>query len=392
MSLLEEIQGYIQFEDRDAAALRCFLPRAESQFPTMVDVFYERVLAHPGAHLAIAGGDAQVHRLKTTLVDWLKTGMQGPHDDAYFKRRARIGRVHVLIGLPQRYMVTGMTVIRLQLQQLAREVYQNDAAKLAHLSDAIDRWLDMELVIMLHTYKEDSDQRLTRRERLASVGQLAASIAHELRNPLGVIESSLYLLRRRLPEDEVAQRHFDKIHKQVAASGAIITKLLEMARARPLNAEHLNLSSVMEEAAALAVVPKNVRIDYGFDPQFSICGDRRLLTHAFSNVFTNALAALESHADPVIEVEAALNNGEVTITIRDNGPGFAQDVLPTVFEPLVSTRSTGFGLGLPLVKTICERHGGVVRVKNLDRGGAAVTLTLPSEPPTPDHEKSEVES
>ena len=93
------------------------------------------------------------------------------------------------------------------------------------------RLLDMELAVMLHTFREDSATRLQRTERLATVGQFAASIAHELRNPLGVIESSAFLLRKRVVEpSEAVTRHLDRIDGQVRVSNRIITGLLDLVR------------------------------------------------------------------------------------------------------------------------------------------------------------------
>ena len=124
---------------------------------------------------------------------WLQQLFAGPWDDAYYDNRARIGRVHVRVGLPQRYNITAINIIRTQLcTQIAHATPDHVLA--CDRVEALDRILDLELAIMLETYKEDYTEQLQRRERLATFGEMTSAIAHELRNPLGVIESSVYLL------------------------------------------------------------------------------------------------------------------------------------------------------------------------------------------------------
>jgi signal transduction histidine kinase len=199
MTFFEEVTSYVDFGSRDSARLLEFLPVAAPHFERISEHFYEKILSHPQAHEAISGGAQQVERLKQTLVEWMRSGLAGPHDEEFCKRRARIGHIHVRIGLPQRYMVTAMNVMRLDFRDVVNtELGERPRAELDALFDALDRLFDLELAIMLETYKLEAEDRLRRRERLATIGQLAASIGHDLRNPLSVIESSLYILRRRM--------------------------------------------------------------------------------------------------------------------------------------------------------------------------------------------------
>src|SRR5437762_324093 len=106
LTFLDSLKHYVGFTEASSASLRELHPLAQSVFVPIADDFYAAIEAHPGARAAIAGGAAQIQRLKETLVRWLDSLLLGPHDEAYYQQRARIGRVHVRIALPQAFMFT----------------------------------------------------------------------------------------------------------------------------------------------------------------------------------------------------------------------------------------------------------------------------------------------
>src|SRR5690348_7854110 len=114
-SFFDNVKDYVGFTAESSAALRELHPVAEPFFAPIVDDFYAAIEAHPDARSAISGGSAQIERLKHTLVRWLDRMLLGPHDQAYCELRARIGRMHVRIALPQEYMFTAMDRIRVKL-------------------------------------------------------------------------------------------------------------------------------------------------------------------------------------------------------------------------------------------------------------------------------------
>src|SRR3954467_2640919 len=183
-------------------------------FGPIIDDFYATIEAHPGARAAITGGAQQIQRLKKSLLRWIDELFLGPHDEAYFERRARIGRVHVRINLPQMYMLTAMDRIRLRSVDTLREAPGIDPQALRRMLAALHQILDIELAIMLETYRDDLLAKNRTAERLATIGQFAAGIGHELRNPLGVVESSAFLVTKRLDQLEIAdpaiRRHLEK--------------------------------------------------------------------------------------------------------------------------------------------------------------------------------------
>src|SRR4029079_13778995 len=175
----------------------------------------------------------------------------GPHDQEYCELRARIGRMHVRIALPQQYMFTAMDRIRVKLLDIVRSKIA-DPAKIQRFATALNQILDLELAIMLDTYLEDLVEKNRNTERLANIGQLGASIGHELRNPLGVIDSSLYLLRQHLGPDVASSRnvakHLDRIASEVARANKTINDLLDLARNRPPQRQRIAARRLVDRA------------------------------------------------------------------------------------------------------------------------------------------------
>src|SRR5262249_19725077 len=177
------------------------------------------------ARTVLEGGERKVGQLKITLVEWMDSLLTGPWDEAYYERRARIGRYHVRIALPQHYMFGAMNVIRSELSQVIERWFHERAAEELAVRSALGKMLDVELAIMLHTYREDLIAQQARTERLATFGQLVGSIGHELRNPLRVIESSLYILSSQV-QTERGKKHIGRIGAELTIANQIISDLL----------------------------------------------------------------------------------------------------------------------------------------------------------------------
>jgi len=160
----EELCRYVRFGDEDGAALRALHPHAHPWFERIATTFYQRIQEHEDSVQVLRSPD-QVDRLKVSLVDWLDSLLAGPWDEAYFQRRTRIGRMHVQVKLPQRFMFGAIAVIRGQLQDIAHEALAGDPEALARTRRAIDRILDLELGIMLESYGEETVDRVQLRQR-----------------------------------------------------------------------------------------------------------------------------------------------------------------------------------------------------------------------------------
>lgn len=375
-SLLDDLMRYIRFTAEDAALMRSLAPVVRPHFARIVERFYEAIDRTPGASAVFTGGPAQIERQKRQLHGWLEGLVAGDYDDAYFERRARIGRTHVRIGLDQQYMFGAMNLIRDGLHT-ALEECDWDAARKAGGHRAIDGLCDMELAIMLETYREAYIARVQDASRLAAIGQVAASIGHELRNPLAVIQTSTHQLRRRLPDDdERIQRHLRRVADQTELCSSIISDLLELARDRAPERRPTDLGPVVREAAASVARGDGVllALDIADDlprPAIDATQFRQLVV----NLVQNAVEAVGQRGR--ILVGLRLVGGEIGLTVEDDGPGLKPAVLARLFEPLFTTRANGTGLGLALCRRIVEKHGGTITGENRPDGGASFTAVIP---------------
>jgi signal transduction histidine kinase len=382
---LQNLKDYVGFTDRSTQVLQAFHARAAPHFAVIIDDFYATIEAHPGARAAITGGDAQIQRLKKTLIRWLDSLLQGPHDQQYFERRARIGRVHVVIELPQAYMFTAMDRIRVHLLAVARDEVGTDRARLDELAEAINQILDIELAIMLETYREDLMLKNRTAERLATIGQFAASIGHELRNPLGVMESSVFLLREHLGPTAAEPRirkHLDRIELEVKRSNKTIHDLLELARNRPPTRHRTDIGKLVASAVELTAVPATVEIRTSIPAGASLDIDPDQLRQVLVNLLTNSIQAMKGSGTVWVEAQRQEDAGDgagpsaTLLRVRDAGPGIPAEVRSRVFEALFTTKAKGSGLGLALCRRIVEAHGGTIVVEPTNEG-ASFLVTIP---------------
>jgi signal transduction histidine kinase len=375
-TVFQELKRYVLFGEDDERALRALHGRAAPRFEEVAQVFYDRILAHEEASRVLAGGESQVGHLKVTMVHWLDTLLAGPWDEAYWDHRYRIGRVHVRIGLPQHYMFGAMNVHRTELARIAWQAFQHDPDQLAAVRTALGKILDLELAVMLHTYRDDLLAQQARVERLSTFGQLVGSIGHDLRNPLGVIETSLYILRGRVGADERARKHLDRIGEQLGVANGIITNLLDMIRNKPLARERVALLGVVTGAVEAVKRPAGVQLVIdGVDALPEVDGDPVQLRQIFVNLIENAVHAASPAGS--VTVRGRAFDGKVALDVEDTGPGVDPATRRRLFEPLITTKEKGVGLGLALVKKIAERHGGDVEYADRSGGGARFTVHLP---------------
>jgi two-component system, NtrC family, sensor histidine kinase HydH len=366
----ENVNAYVGFDGSATAALREAHPLVAPHFAGIIDDFYDTIEAHPDARAAITGGAAQIARLKQSLLRWIDELFKGPHDEAYFERRARIGRVHVRINLPQVYMLTAMDRIRLRSVDVLRETPGIDPEALRRMLAAVHMILDIELAIMLETYRDDLLTKNRTAERLATIGQFAASIGHELRNPLGVVESSAFLISRRLEQlnfsDPGVIRHMEKITNEVQRSGKTINDLLELAKNRPLNRQQVDTHDFVVQAIAAAHLGSSVAVSVDVPAGVPLDADPDQLTRVVTNLLINASQAMNGSGH--IWIDGQREGTTTTLRIRDDGPGVPAEVRDRIFEALFTTKAKGSGLGLALCRRIVEAHGGTIVLEASERG------------------------
>jgi len=225
----------------------------------------------------------------------------------------------------------------------------------------------------------ETQEQLLQRARLITVGQLTAMVAHELRNPMGTIQNTLYLLAQRIASDNSDMNTLiSRLVRNVKRCDSIISELLEFTR----DSETLLVSTAIDGWLDRLLngydFPVGLEVVRNLASGARVPIDTDLMESAVLNAITNAVqAVVEEHArGGRIEIGTVIEDGRVGIVISDNGPGIAMEDRERVFEALYSTKVYGFGLGLPTVKMIVEKHGGEVRIDTGPSGGARVTLWL----------------
>jgi signal transduction histidine kinase len=232
-----------------------------------------------------------------------------------------------------------------------------------------------------HSYLElaRAQAQLVQRERLAALGELSAVVAHEVRNPLGVIFNSLGSLRRLLKPEGDARMLLDIVGEEADRLNRIVGDLLDFARPSTPALRPEALDRLLEDAVGAAVAEnRDVLVERDIElglPPVSI--DARLMRQAVLNVAVNAVQAMPRGGTLV--VRARRDGTWARVEIRDSGPGIPDEIRHRIFEPFFTTKASGTGLGLAVVKRIVEGHGGEVAVASDPGSGAAFTIRIPLE-------------
>jgi len=257
----------------------------------------------------------------------------------------------------------------------------NYEQRLAQSNDELER----RVYERTHELQEAQDE-LLRRERLSVLGQLTATVSHELRNPLGAMRPSAYVLRKKLEGvgDPSMTEALVRIERSIDRCDHIIEELLDFTRASRLQKTSTNLDSWLQFAVGEQDIPAGIQIDFdtGLD-NLKADIDSFRMRRVVINVLENSIQALTSEDDGSIQADArihittGLRDGRIETRFHDNGPGIPEDVMPHIFEPLFSTKNFGVGLGMPAVQQIMELHGGGIEVASVAGQGTTVTLWIP---------------
>jgi signal transduction histidine kinase len=207
--------------------------------------------------------------------------------------------------------------------------------------------------------------------------QMAATLAHELRNPLGVISNSAYFLANQAGiEDPRAERHVEIIGREVASATRVINDILEFAHTPQFFPSPASLNMSVERALERSQVPANVRVvcRLARDLPPVVCDEERL-ERAFLDVITNAVQAMPNGGR--LSVKTRRSADSVAAVFADTGEGIAPQNLAKVFDPMFTTKLRGIGLGLTVVRRTVEQHGGRVEMESTLECGTTVTVVLP---------------
>ncbi len=385
----EDMKSYVSFDESDACALRALRESLVPAFPELFDLFSDMLARHPNVYKALRGPNAPPEYFRKILQEWFEGLFSGNFDEAYCRQRCEIGRRHLRMELPPHYVFTAMNIVRTVLLDkiLSLKLPDGDAK-----SAAVHKILDIELALMNEAYLQDYvrrikeqeraqyEQRLSESEHLASVGQLAASLAHEIKNPLAGISGAIQVLGSGLEADHPHKEIITEALKQIDRLDDAVKDLLVYARPKPPATKLQSLDTIVERVLILLREEpafRSVRVHCaGFDGEHEVLVDEIQMQQVITNLLLNAAHACEDGGDVTCRIRPL--QSRIRIIVEDNGKGMPADVLARAFEPFFTTKARGTGLGLPICKRIVEAHRGEIDIQSVVSKGTRVTVEIPS--------------
>ena len=254
-------------------------------------------------------------------------------------------------------------------RKLAEEILRRDKESLEQLVDERSKEL-------IKTQKE-----LKQFSRLADIGTLAASVAHELRNPLGVIHLATYNLKKE-KTDLNTNKHLVNIEKKVWEGNQIIDNLLSYARIKIPNYENVHILHILDECVVAAqgrFAERGIVINKKYESGLDIIeADPNQIREIFSNILNNACQAFTTPSGGKVELRASLEGDMLKVSVQDNGVGIAQEDLDKVFEPFFTRKSKGTGLGLTICNELVNLYHGKIDIDSQVGKGTTVCVFLPT--------------
>ena len=376
-TFLAELRLYLGVDDELAATLRELHPIVEPHMNHVVSLFYEAVLAHRATR-SVLEDEKQVERLRVSLRAWLEDVFEAGHSDEALAARFRIGRRHVEVGLLPHFMFTAMNVVRRALNNI---ILDQGTEHTRRYCDAVSRALDLDLTIMVQSYW---DVMLS--QKLEAPAALAGGMAHEIRNPLNTIALNITLLERRLNggHTERVAEILDAIRAEVTRMQQLTTEIVNFTRPIDINPQWLGASDFLhrlESVHAARMDEADIELTCTVQGGGWIWADEARLEQVFSNLIANAVdAAPGGH----IRIDLHDTNRHwTTIVVADNGSGMDPALRDHVFDIFFTNKAAGTGLGLPIVRSIIESHGGIIEVRSQPGKGTRFTISLPRPEDTP---------
>ena len=224
--------------------------------------------------------------------------------------------------------------------------------------------------------------QMSRAEHFATLGEMAAGLAHEIRNPLAGIAGVIEIVARDLPASSPARAVVKDVREEIAQINRILTDLLGTARPRAAEMRQSNLNTTVEHAVMLArqqVLSRPIKIDFAPDPDLAeVDHDSDQIHQVLLNLLLNSVQAIPESGLVRVTVFAHNDNQEAVITVSDTGRGIPPEALPNIFRPFFTTKGNGTGLGLSLARRIVEEHHGRIEVETSSGKGTTFSVTLPT--------------
>jgi signal transduction histidine kinase len=377
--LFERHKRFGCFTEIDARLLTELADVFDQHLDQVVDRFYEYLRSDEELRPLLAG-EGVLDQLKAVQRDYLKSLVSGDYGEDYAAKRLKVGEVHERLELaPDWYLGTHGLFLEL-LFPLIQMRFADDPRRAMQAGAALSKLMIVDMQMLLDAYYgKQRKQAVERTEQLAAVGELAASIAHEVRNPLAGMKGALEVLRKELAVKPSNLEIVDELLAQIVRLEQLVRDLLTFARPRALSLELFDLHELLdrllrtykEQADHLGVTVERI---YG-PSTGHMHADPRQMEQVFLNLIYNALQAMDGGGTLTVSTRAEEPN--IVITLSDTGKGIPETDMPKILQPFFTTKHRGSGLGLPIVKKVSEAHGGSIEIVSVVGQGTTVTVSIP---------------
>ncbi|MGY5150294.1 MAG: sensor histidine kinase, partial [Candidatus Nitrosopumilus sp. bin_68KS] len=217
-----------------------------------------------------------------------------------------------------------------------------------------------------------------KQEKLVTIGELSARLAHDIRNPLSIIQVSLENLKLMSKDTKIDQKHFDRVERAISRISHQIEDVLGYIRNEPMQIGKTLISEIIADALDSINLPDRIYFEISKN-DFEFYCDKKRLAVALTNLIINGIQAIDGKGE--IKIDCEETESDVVISIQDSGKGIPSDMKEHIFEPLFTTKQQGTGLGLASVASIVRGHNGIITVTS---SPTIFTITLPKNPPLED--------
>jgi signal transduction histidine kinase len=383
MLVFDEIKDYMGFSLEDARLLVDAKACVQPSFEHIVSQFYRSLNDNPRTK-GVFEGPEQVERLHGSLLKWLDELFCGVYDDAYFHRRMRIGRAHVAVGLLPHYMFGAMNIVRTEIEQILWFCDDLPDRAYPHMR-AMHRLLDIELTIMLQSYWDNMMEL-----KLKVPAALASGLAHEIRNPLNALALNVTLLERKVRARDGGENGsgpiMDAMRSEIRRITNLTTEIMDFAKPIEVYPGWVDAHSVTD-AMRITLGPtmeaSGIQFATTVEGPSMIWVDFDRIKQALMNLLSNAIEACGKDAEITLLIRSGRKGTD--IVVRDSGEGMPTGMQYRIFDLFFTSKTTGTGLGLPIVKKIVEAHEGTIDVNSKAGRGTEFLISIPR----PVHEHDE---
>ena len=377
--------SFLKFNQQDEEHLKALSEVFAPHIPDIVHSFYQHLQGFEET-ASLLTDELITTRLLEAQRNYLERLTAGNYDQDYAAERSQIGYTHNRVGLEPRWYIGTYSLYINLLVPLICQAYRDEPERLQNALLALTKilMLDMQLAIDAYIERQQLEAHIIQSERFAAIGQLAARVAHEIRNPLSSVALNLDLLADEVadgPKIDVAEAKdlLQSIDNEVERLANIVSEYLEFARLPRFEFEHESLNTVVQTFCdfiepQLQQAQITFSIELAENLPFTLL-DAEQIQCVLHNLFKNAIEAMPSGGE--FSIRTSVESSRIVLRVSDTGVGISPPDQKRIFDPFFTTKKDGTGLGLSLVGEIIKQHQGTILCRSVVDQGTQFIITFP---------------